>query len=63
MIQEMSFKDISYLELWQPLFQRSKTIRAILLEDFMRKKTGNYFEFGPVVKEEKSFEDISYLKL
>ena len=32
----MSFKDISYLELWQPLFQWSKTICAILVDGIMR---------------------------
>ena len=35
-VQEISFEDISYLELWQPLFQRSKTIFAILVEGIMR---------------------------
>ena len=33
----MLFKDISYLELWQPFFvQYSKTICAIIVEVFMR---------------------------
>ena len=35
-----------------PLFQRSLTICAILVEELMR----NYFEFGPVVQEEMSFK-------
>ena len=30
----MRFKDISYLELWWPFCWRSKTICAILVEDF-----------------------------
>ena len=30
--EEMSLKDISYLELWQPPFQWSKTMFAILVE-------------------------------
>ena len=34
--QEMSFKDISYLELWYLLVQQSATICAILVEDIMR---------------------------
>ena len=32
----MSFKDISYLELWQPYVQWSRTICAILVEGIMR---------------------------
>ena len=31
-VVQMSFKDISYLEVWQPLFQQGKTICAILAE-------------------------------
>ena len=34
-VQEMLFKDISYLEVWQPPFQPSKIICAILVEGFM----------------------------
>ena len=34
-VQEMSFNDIKYLELWQPLFWPSITICAILVEDIM----------------------------
>ena len=56
----MPFKDISYLELWQPLIRRSKTIYAILVEGIMRNIFGNYFEYGPVVQE-MSFKDISHL--
>ena len=36
MVQEISFEDISYLELCQPLFEQSKTICAILVEGIMR---------------------------
>ena len=35
--KEMSFKDISYLEVWLPFFQRSGTICAISIEGIMRK--------------------------
>ena len=35
-VQEMSFKDISYLELWQPFVQWTGTICAILEEGIMR---------------------------
>ena len=50
-VQEEMFKDISNLELWQPLFQRSKTICAILVEGIMRNNSMKLFEFGPVVQE------------
>ena len=33
---EMSFKDISYLELWQPFVQWTESICAILEEGIMR---------------------------
>ena len=29
--EEMSYKDISYLELWWPFFQQGRTICAILM--------------------------------
>ena len=35
-VQEISFEDIAYLELCQPLFWLSKTICAILVEGIMR---------------------------
>ena len=35
-VQEMSFKDNSYLELWQSLFRQSKIICASLVEGIMR---------------------------
>ena len=35
----MSFKDISYLELWQPFVQWTGTICSILEEGIMRKNT------------------------
>ena len=41
--EEMSFKDISYLELCWPFVQRSKTICAILVEGIMRNNSVNLF--------------------
>ena len=35
-VQEMLFKDISYLELWQPSIQWTETIYAIFEEGTMR---------------------------
>ena len=58
-VQEMSFEDISYQELCQPLFRLSKTICAILVEDIM----WNYFKFGPAVQEKMSLKDITHLEL
>ena len=44
MVQEkMSFKDISYLELWWPFDQQSETICAILVEDIMRNDSVDLF--------------------
>ena len=62
MVQEMSLKDISYPDVWQPHFQRSKTICEILVEGIMRNNYVKLFVFGPVVQE-MSFKDISYLEL
>ena len=55
----MSFKDVSYLELWQRFCSGQPTICTILVEGIL----WNYYELGPVVQEEMSFKDISYLKL
>ena len=35
-VQEMTFKDISYLELWWPFAQPSQTICTFLIEGIMR---------------------------
>ena len=35
-VQKMLFKDISYLELWQPFVQQTETICAILEEGITR---------------------------
>ena len=39
---EMSFKDISYLELWWPFVHRSETICATLVVNIMRNNSVNY---------------------
>ena len=51
----MPFNDVSYLELWQPLFPRSKFICVVFVEVIMRNISVNNFELGPVVQEEMSF--------
>ena len=52
----MSFKDISYLELWMSFCSAEQSQMC----NFGR---GNYFEFGQVVQEVMSSKDISYLEL
>ena len=42
-VQEMSLKDISYLELWRPFVQRSGTICAVLVEGILRNNSVNLF--------------------
>ena len=47
-----------------PFVQRISIICAILVEGIVRNiYLWNYFECGPVVQEEMSFKDISYLEL
>ena len=41
--EEMSFTDISYLELWRPFIQRSEIICAILVEGIMRNNSVKLF--------------------
>ena len=41
--KEMSFKDISYLELWQPLCSADKKYCAILAEGIMRNDSVKLF--------------------
>ena len=59
----MSFKDISYLELWRPFCSAERNHLWNFIEGIMRNNSGKYFEFRPAVQEEMSFEDISYLEL
>ena len=52
-VQEISFKDISYLELWWPLSSVERNHLCIFgrgnhEDTFLQ----NYFEFGPVIPEE-----------
>ena len=44
-VLEMSFKDISYLELWPPFCSAKGTICAILVEGLWGTNLWNYFEF------------------
>ena len=58
------FKDISYVELWQPLC----SVEQNHLCNFGRRHHEEqfwefFFEFGPVVQEEMLFKDISYLSI
>ena len=46
--EEMSFQDISYLELWQPLCSMEQN---------------HLFNFGKVLQQEMPFNAISYLEL
>ena len=62
----MLFKDISYLELWWPFCSAERNNlclcnfgRGYPEEQFYK----NYFEFGPVVQEEITFERFFYLEL
>ena len=55
MVQEISFKDISYSS-GGNFVQCSKTISAILIEDIMRNISVKYFRFGKVVREERAFK-------
>ena len=41
--EEMSFKDIYYLELWWPFVQRSRNICEILVDGVMRNNSVNSF--------------------
>ena len=64
MVQEMSFKDISYLALWQPLC----SVDWNHLCNFGRmhheeQSCEFFFEFGRIVQEEMPFKGISYLEL
>ena len=48
-LEEMPFKDISYLELWLPFDKCSRTFCAILVEGIKRNSSVKNFEFGPVI--------------
>ena len=41
--KEMSFKDIYFVELWQPSVQRIRTVCAILVEGIMRNDSVKLF--------------------
>ena len=41
--KEMSFEDISYIELWQPFVKQTQNICAILVEGIMRNNSLKLF--------------------
>ena len=47
----MSFKGISYLELWQPFCSADQNHLSNFVWGIMRNNSVNYFEYGPVVQE------------
>ena len=59
----MSFKDISYLELWQPFCSVKMNHFCNFGKGHYENNSVNDFEFGSVVQEEMSLKDISYLEL
>ena len=62
-VQEMPFKDISYLELWQPLCSVDwKHLCNIGRRNHEEQSCEIILKFGPVVQEEISFKGISYLE-
>ena len=60
MVQEMAFKDMFYLVLWQPFVRPSRTICAILEEGVIR---NNFFEIIFNLDQWFRRKDISYLEL
>ena len=59
-LEKMSFKDISYLELWGPFVQQRKIICAISIEGIMRNISVKLFSFGQVFQD-IALKEISYL--
>ena len=57
----MSLKDISYLELWQPLWLVDWAICAILKEGIMRNKSVNNYEI--ILNLDQWFKRRSLLKI
>ena len=61
--EEMPFKDIPYLELWQPFYSVDLNHLCNFERRHHEEQLLNYFEIGPVVQEEVPFKGISYLEL
>ena len=60
----MSFKDISYLELWQTLRSVEwNNLSKISCRHHGEQYCETFFEFGPVVPEEMLFKNVSYQEL
>ena len=53
--EEMSFKDISYLELWHPLCSADPKHLCNFERRYHEEQFCEYFEFGPVVQKEMPF--------
>ena len=65
-VKEMLFKNISYLELWQPFCSAEPNNVCNFGKGYYEEQIPtilkNYFEFGPLAQE-TYFKDISYLEL
>ena len=59
----MSFKDISYLQLWQPFCSTEQRPCAILVDGIRGTISVQLFNFGQVFQEKLLLKDISYLQL
>ena len=60
----MSFKDISYLELWWPFCSVELNRLCNFGRGYQEEQFCDFFfQFGPVVQEEMPFKGISYLEL
>ena len=59
-VQEMSFKDISYLAPWWPFCSAEWNHLCNFFRRYQEEQFCDFFEFGPVVQ--MSFKDISYLE-
>ena len=63
-VQEMSFKDISYLELWQPLCSVDWNNLCNFGRRHHEKQSCEIIlNLGPMIQEEMLFKGISYLEL
>ena len=60
-LEEMSFKCFSTFSSVCHFVQPSETILAILVEGHRRNTSVQYFEIGPLVKDEISFEDFLHV--
>ena len=59
----MLFKDISYLEFWQPFCSVQRNHLCKYSRGYYEGQFCENFEFRLVIKEEIPFKDVSYLEL